>query len=104
MNKHEAQNKRMKEWFRDRTGLNTEMLNIHMRKIDEMLANRAETLVIKPNEGYVLAGELTKKNVTHYETALYIGEKEDQTIIVIPHDLDDFVKVGTQLKITIEEI
>jgi hypothetical protein len=31
------QNERMREWFKERTGLEDALLNEHMKKIDEML-------------------------------------------------------------------
>ena len=55
-------------------------------------------------DSFVKSGELVRKNVSHDETTLYIDYSDEQIVIVVPHDLDDFVQVGMELKITIEPI
>ena len=59
-------------------------------------------LKTEKRSGYVKEGELYRKEVEHDETVLRIGEPQDAIIIVAPCDLDDFVRVGDHLKVTIE--
>lgn len=36
------QNLRMREWFRDRTGLETNLLSVHMAEIDRLIGGGGE--------------------------------------------------------------
>ena len=85
--------------------INEKLANIEKQKteIELMEENRRQLdlQVIPQNSGYVQEGELIEKKVTHDETILTIS---DDITLILPNDLDDFVKVGAYLKITIEEI
>jgi hypothetical protein len=72
-------------------------------KLLEEYSCQIEPQVIKPNGGFVIEGELIEKNVTHDETILKLEDSGENAILILPRDLDDFVKVGSILKITIEE-
>ena len=52
MNAHESHNKRMRQWFEERTGLKNALLSKHMRIIDKMLAIQQEPQVsfAEPNQ------------------------------------------------------
>ena len=54
MNAHESQNKRMRQWFEERTGLKNALLSKHMRIIDKMLAIQQEPQVsfTEPNQHF----------------------------------------------------
>ncbi len=51
---------------------------------------------------YIREGEIIRKTVAHDETVLYIGESDDQIVIMYPTDLDNFVQVGNYIKLTLE--
>lgn len=74
-----------------------------IKLLTHLKANPVDLQVIKQNGGFVIEGELINKNVTHEETILKLENNGEEAILILPRDLDDFVKIGSVLKITIEE-
>jgi len=81
-NRATEQNKRMRKWFKDRTGLKDVLLRTHMNKIDVMLEKGSCCLCGRPGDFVCLEcqykgevegikNELTRRNVKEkYETKL----------------------------------
>ena len=95
--------KKVVDYYSENEIIDSKMYNTFVGEIADMLANQPESQV-EPANGerntWYGSGELVRKNVSHNETTLYIDYLDEQIVINVPHDLDDFIQVGTPISVT----